>query len=284
MESEVVAVVLPVYHGVTAMLEDLLDSLDAYLGVPYHAIVVDDHTTDGTAGLLQAMSERRGNVTVLRNAANRGWGWGLFLNCGTGMRWALEHLRFRVLLKLDHDALVIGPGLGAMFAALLREDGVGLAGTVQPEMNRWMWDLRTPGRIKRQALEHGYLDVLQRHVWSVQAGVMGFSRPYLEALAERGHLEGHGVARFGTAGLVEDYLFAVLCSACGFRALNAPFVKSTHGSAALLGTPYPIWRDIGLRAVHPIKMGSSGAGAHNASDNAQVRAYFRAQRARDRAS
>ena len=280
--NEVIAVVIPVYHGVTTMLEDVLDSLDVYLGFPYHAIIVDDATTDGTAAALEEMQARRGNITVIRNPVNRGWGWGMMHNCGQGMRWALQHLEFRALIKMDHDALLIGPNVGPKMLALLTSPGVGLIGTLQPEINRWMWDYRVQPAIKRLAKDHGYFDTLQQFVWSIQAGIMGFSKPFLQAMLERDWLEGKGVNRFGTAGLVEDVLYSILCSACGFRALNAPFILSRHGSASLLQTPYQHFREIGLLAVHPIKQGSSGAGQHNATDDAALRGYFQAIRARER--
>jgi GT2 family glycosyltransferase len=155
-ETKLLAAVIPVYHGVAPMLEDLLDSLDAYLGRPYHAIVVDDGTTDGTAEALGAMEARRANLSVLRNERTLGWGWGVYQSLGKAARWALEHLEFDALLKLDHDSLVIGPGLGTRLGALFAEPEVGLVGCLQPEPNRWIWDWRVRPEVKRAALGGGY--------------------------------------------------------------------------------------------------------------------------------
>lgn len=276
---------VPVYHGVTAMLRDLLESLDAYLGEPFHTIIVDDHTTDGTADDLERLRLERGaeRVTVLRNDTNQGWGFGIYKNFARAMQYALEHLDFDVLLKLDHDSLLIAPGVASGFRALLEVRGVGIAGMLQPEVNRWMWDWRTQPTVKRAAVQHGYLETLNGFPWSIQAGVMGFNRALLEALEARGWLTRFDFVRFGTNGLVEDVMLPILASALGFRALHAPFVRSTHGSDALLRLPYTQMRASGLRAIHPVKSGFSSAGAHNSSDHSEMRSYFQRVRAEERA-
>jgi glycosyltransferase involved in cell wall biosynthesis len=277
-----VVVFIPVYHGVVNMLRDLLDSLDAYLGASCRVIVVDDHTTDGSAAQLEALLLERDGLTVLRNDVNQGWGFGIYKNFARAALHALREEPFDIFLKLDHDSLLIAPKVASSFAALLEGREIGLTGSVQPEINRWMFDWRVQPAIKREALRNGYLETLNGFVWSVQAGVMGFNRSCLEALAARGWLERFDFVRFGTAGLVEDVMLPILCSACGFRAVNAPFVLSRHGSEALLRTPYTALREVGVSVVHPIKQGLSGAGQHNASDHLELRGYFQRIRREER--
>jgi hypothetical protein len=276
-------VFVPVYHGVVPMLADLLESADQYLGEEFHTIIVDDHTTDRTAVELERLRTLRGpsSMTVLRNERNEGWGFGIYKNFARAARHALEHVDFDVLLKLDHDSLLIAPGVASGFRALLEVPGVGIAGNVQPEVNRWMWDWRTQPAVKREAVKHGYLETLNGFPWSIQAGVMGFNRVLLEALEARGWLERFDFVRFGTNGLVEDVMLPILASALGFRALHAPFVRSTHGSDALLRLPYPQMRQSGLRAIHPVKSGLSSAAQHNASDHEEMRAFFKSVRAEE---
>ena len=103
MSETQIVVFVPVYHGVMPMLTDLLDSVDAYLGCPFHVIIVDDCTTDGTWEALQTLQLERGadRLTLLRNEANQGWGFGIYKNFARAALHALEHLEFTVFLKLD---------------------------------------------------------------------------------------------------------------------------------------------------------------------------------------
>ncbi len=282
-ESQIV-VFVPVYHGVMPMLTDLLDSVDAYLGCAFHIIIVDDCTTDGTREALQRLHLERGAVqmTLLRNDTNQGWGFGIYKNFARAALHALEHLEFSVFLKLDHDSLLIAPNVGAGFRSMLKVDGVGITGTLQPEVNRWMFDWRTQPRVKREAVHNGYFETLHGLHWSIQAGAMGCSRAVLQALKDRQWLERFDFVRFGTAGLVEDVMLPILAAACGYQALNAPFVLSTHGSPALLRLPYTQMRQTGLRVIHPVKHGFSSATQHNFTDHADMRGYFQALRATDR--
>jgi glycosyltransferase involved in cell wall biosynthesis len=283
MGSSRVLVFIPVYHGVFAMVEDVLDSLDAYLGCDFHVVIVDDHTTDGTARQLEGLVGRRSNVTVLRNDVNLGWGSGIFKNFARAALYGLEHLRFDVFLKLDHDSLLIAPGVGVQLRQLLGIPGVGLVGTIQPEVNRWMFDWRTQPSIKRAAVKHGYFKTSNGLFWSIQAGVMGFNRDCLSALRDRGWLERFDFVRFGTKGLVEDVMLPILCYAAGFEARDAPFVLSKYGSDNLLKVPYTIMRDIGLGVIHPLKRGASTFGRHNSSDHDEMRLHFQEVRQKDRA-
>jgi Glycosyl transferase family 2 len=280
-----IVVFIPVYHGVMPMLNDLLDSVDAYLGCAYHIIIVDDCTTDGTWEALQTLQCERGTsqVTLLRNDSNQGWGFGIYKNFARAALHALEQLEFDVFLKLDHDSLLIAPNVGAGFRSILEVDGVGITGTLQPEVNKWMFDWRTNPQVKREAVQNGYFGMLHGLHWSVQAGAMGFTRGVLRALKDREWLERFDFVRFGTAGLVEDVMLPILAAACGFTALNAPFVLSTHGSPALLRLPYTQMRGAGLRVIHPVKHGFSSAAQHNSSDHADMRGYFQRLRATDRA-
>lgn len=284
MSDQPIVVFIPVYHGVMPMLTDVLDSLDAYLGCAYHVVIVDDCTTDGTREALQRLQWDRGEdfVTLLRNDVNQGWGFGIYKNFARAALHALEHLEFDVFLKLDHDSLLIAPNVGAGFRSILETPDVGITGTLQPEVNKWMFDWRTNPRVKREAVQHGYFATHHGVHWSIQAGAMGFSRAVLQALRERGWLERFDFVRFGTAGLVEDVMLPILASACGYGSLNAPFVRSTHGSPALLRLPYTQMRGAGLRVIHPVKHGYSSAGAHNSTDHTDMRRYFQALRATDR--
>src|SRR3954451_3917798 len=71
------SIVIPAYREA----ENILDTLDnvtralAPLGLPHEILVIDDGSTDGTAGLVESSRHRFANVRLLVNERNMGFGW-----------------------------------------------------------------------------------------------------------------------------------------------------------------------------------------------------------------
>jgi hypothetical protein len=98
-------VVIPV--GPNEVLEYVLDTIDSviyYTGPSTRIIVVDD-SAKGVGAVLQS---RVGSVDVVKTPRNHGGHGGLYLTLSLGYLHAYENYEFKVLLKLDADALVIG--------------------------------------------------------------------------------------------------------------------------------------------------------------------------------
>ncbi|KAF0843294.1 hypothetical protein FNL37_0716 [Methylovorus glucosotrophus] len=100
------AVVLPV--GPTCQLAYVVDTIESiryYIRSSHVIIVLDDSGESLCAGLPDVFD----NVDVIATQGNMGKEAGLYINLSHGFAYAHEHYEFKVLLRLDTDALVIGP-------------------------------------------------------------------------------------------------------------------------------------------------------------------------------
>ena len=101
-----IAVVLPV--GPTCELAYVIDTIESirhYIRSAHVIIVLDDSGEALCEGLLRMFD----NVDVISTQGNMGKAAGLYINLSRGFAYAHEHYAFNVLLRLDTDALVIGP-------------------------------------------------------------------------------------------------------------------------------------------------------------------------------
>ncbi|GAA3227959.1 hypothetical protein [Actinocorallia longicatena] len=220
-----VAVVIPA--GPRDDVVDTVHSVLHYLTDPAAVVVVDD-----TRGLRDLSSLPALGVEIVPAPGNaRGGQGGLFVKLAAGFRHALDLGGFDLLLRLDADALVIGPGLekaaAERFAAA---PGVGMLGSyrIGPDGGRRDWTpaatsvraesgprgLRHPSLRARMrelvaaALPHGY--EYGEHplggAYLLRADVLG-------ELGARGWLDLPELAR-SKAG--EDHLFGLLVRAAGY--------------------------------------------------------------------
>src|ERR1041385_2318091 len=100
--------VLPFANGELPLLLDTLESIDRHVTESHHVIAVDDCTRDHLDETLRGL---RSDLTVLRNERPHGGRSGLYVTLANACRVALDRFSFRVLLKMDTDALMVGPGL-----------------------------------------------------------------------------------------------------------------------------------------------------------------------------
>jgi glycosyltransferase involved in cell wall biosynthesis len=133
MQRVELAVVIPV--GPTCDLENVLDTLESvrHYVTPSHVIIVLDDSGKGT-GL--AVREHFGDVVVLTTEKNYGKDAGLYLNLSRGFAYAYENYSFDVLLRLDTDALVIGPNLDKdAIEHLANNPDLGIFGSYRTDCN-----------------------------------------------------------------------------------------------------------------------------------------------------
>ncbi len=98
-------VVMPVGpDGVEDYILDTLDSVNHYTTPNKKIIIVDD----SGKGTWQKLRNRHPDLDVIETPRNHGRNGGLYLTLSLGYLHACEHYDFKVLLKLDTDALVIG--------------------------------------------------------------------------------------------------------------------------------------------------------------------------------
>lgn len=221
-----VAVVMPV--GPDEDVEDTLESIRAFID-PSRAIVLVDDTG---AKELGARAEARPDVHVLPAPlgaeGNRG---GLWIKIAAGYSYACARFQFDLILRMDTDALILGPGIEDAAQFRFRQDpGIGLLGSfrIGPDggargfapaaailrREAGPLGLRHPAlrsrlrRLIREAEQHGYAP--GEHALG---GAFIHSSKAVRALASRGFL---GLPEMAGSGLGEDHIFALLTMAAGY--------------------------------------------------------------------
>lgn len=244
-------------------LVDTIESIRAYEG-DAGIVVLEDFTLDCRAPRVQAQFPEvgviRGHVPVVNNRMSP--------SRLRAFEIVLSNYDFDVLIQIDIDALVIGPGLsGAAAAAFEHDSSAGTVGTLydshwhRPEMiheSRWSLRMR---RLVRATVKRGYNPLLVSH-----GGVYAISRRALDAARASGLLRFRQPA---WSRLTEDVVFAMLLAQVGYRprSSDAFAVASQRLPASLV--------DIAsgpARAVHSVRGGTLG------ESEQEVRSFFRVRR------
>ena len=254
---------------------DLLDSLTTYLDCNYEVVAVDDATTDGSyERLLHA------GVWTVRNPEKLLL-WGLDLTLRRGIYQALRLFDSPIFLKIDPDALIIGPGLyESMRNKFAEDERIGLIGTYHIDWNGELRDLSywrdRMFRVKKELGEPFRLAIRNGYEIGdgVQGGAYAISRSCLEEINNRGWLQNTKrykplMVRGRQVG--EDSLITMLTYAAGYR------VAEFGGP----GQPFGLW-DVGL-PMPPEELVAQGRLVTHAmkySDpvSLEARSFFRARR------
>jgi hypothetical protein len=209
---------------------DTLESVRAYLD-PSHAVVLVDDT--GGAGLsreLGAGPDPRVRV-VPAPAGARGNRGGLWVKIAAGYRHVLRTLEPELILRMDADALLIGPGIeDAAQARFAERAGLGLLGSYRTGPDGGLRDfssavgilraecgvrgLRRPrlrSRLRRlvaTASDAGY--ELGEHALG---GAFVHSAAAARGLEAAGYLD---MPEIGASGLGEDHVFGLITRAAGW--------------------------------------------------------------------
>jgi hypothetical protein len=227
VSSPPLAVVVPA--GPADDVGDTISSVLHFTTRPRLIVVVDDTGRDVRVDL-EALSP---DVHVIRASTRAPGGFGgLWVKVAAGYQHALTNFEFEVLLRLDADALVIGPGIAETAAERFAEDSrvgmlgsyrveadgharswadaagalsheCGLRGMDRPHMRRILRALRAA------ATAHGYLP--GEHALG---GAYLLSALAVRTIAEHGWLE---LLPLRQSRLGEDHLFALITVAAGFH-------------------------------------------------------------------
>jgi hypothetical protein len=258
--------------GERAALGDLIDSVRVW-DDDAKVLVVEDATPDVRWPQLPA------DVDVIRARWPTGGPPRLSPPLARGFAAALERFEFDVLCKLDTDALVTGPRLGATAAAAFAHDpGLGMLGTfgmradgVPEDYTYDAWVLaheRRWSRTVRDRLARARAGTYDGR--KVHDGVYVVARRALEAVAANGDLD-RNPPWWSQIG--EDLWLSLAVCAAGFRlgSWGAPGEPTASASKWL---PVPVGEvgARGLLAVHSVRRGADG------ESEAEVRAALAAQR------
>lgn len=219
MSAPKLAVVVPA--GPKDNFRDTLDSVFCYTN-PELVIVIDD-----TGG--QGISFTVERATALEAVAHGGLG-GLQVNLATAFRYAVENVDFDVLLRLDTDALLLGPGLveaaGREFAAKMHIGALG-AYRFGPDGGSRDW---TPARRVLQTetgprgLRHPALRATLRRLIAEAPGYTLGEHALGGAVLYRGGMLREMYRRsllqlpeFASSRLGEDHIFGLLTVVAGYQ-------------------------------------------------------------------
>jgi hypothetical protein len=255
---------VPAGPGNWEELVDTIESIRAYEGDTASIVVLDDFTLDCRTPRIQArfpdVGVIRARVPVINNRMSP--------SRLRAFEIVLSNYDFDVLIQIDIDALVIGPGLSRAAAVAFENDrSAGMLGTLydsywhRPEMiheSRWSLRMR---KLAHTPMRLGYNPLLVSH-----GGVYAISRRALDAARANGLLT---FRQPWWSRLTEDVVFAMLLAQVDYRPRQWDAIACT--SMKLPASLDELATGSAL-AIHSVRAGTSG------ESEAEVRAFFRARR------
>ena len=92
--EKTIAVVIPAYNEAT-QISGVIETMPAFVD---HIVIVDDASTDETAGIVDSISKKNNKVVLLQHEINQGCGGAL----ATGYNWARDN-EIDVAVRMDGD-------------------------------------------------------------------------------------------------------------------------------------------------------------------------------------
>ncbi|MCB5207746.1 hypothetical protein [Methylovorus mays] len=286
------AVVLPV--GPTCKLAYVVDTIESirHYITSAHVIIVLDDTGDA---LCAGLAEVFDTVDVITTQGNMGKEAGLYINLSRGFAYAYAHYGFKVLLRLDTDALVIGhhPEKDAI-AWFAQHPELGMLGSCRVDCNGEARDFSWPRRKLAHKLKINMALIFHPGAWKSWWFLYRLSRRSIQHGYEPGEhclggayfvssecvrrlIQHQLLAReeFFWSELQEDHIFGLLIYSVGLR----------HGDFATGAFPMGLrWR--GLPSSPAALLANNKKVTHSTrffgdEDESAIRAFFKVQRQAD---
>ena len=279
-------VFIPFTDGELPMLVDTLESIDRCVAEPHHVIAVDDCSR---GRLDEELRRLRPDLTVLRNERKHGGRSGLYVTMANACKYALDHFAFRVFMKMDTDALMVGRGLVTEAIRYFDDHaGAGILGSYRiradGQRRSWLkwkvafWYESHPLRVLlgRTRLWRDPLRRARRRAYDVGENVLGgayFLRgECLAAMRQLGLLDYEFEAILKESKIGDEIIFSLMCKASGYDLHD--FGAPEH-SMALALTALPLGKEeileLGKTVIHSVKRGRDG------ESQDELRAYFRSR-------
>ena len=212
-----------VSNGEWLGVEDLLDSFETYLDCDYQVVAMDDATSDGT---YEKLVEK--NIWAARNPEKLGL-YGLDVTIRRAFHNAWTLFDAPVYVKIDPDAMLIGPGLATVLSQAFAPDpNAGIAGTYKIDWNGeprdlsfWKQRFKESGQASfgeplRMALKNGYElgDGVQGGCYAIRGECVARMAElgFLDKWDHPNHVKGLQVA--------EDSIMTMLTYAAGFTGID----------------------------------------------------------------
>lgn len=203
-------------------VDDLLSSIETFIDCDYQLVAIDDATGDGSYEKLLDLG-----VWTARNPVKMGL-WGLDVTIRRALHNAFRIFEAPVFIKIDPDALLIGPGFQrAVAEAFDSAPKAGIAGTykidwdgTERDLSFWRDRMQRVGREfgapLRMALRNGY-----RLGDGVQGGCYAIRGECVARMAELGFLDKwtHPNSVRGRQ-VAEDSVMTMLTYAAGFEGID----------------------------------------------------------------
>lgn len=282
---DVIAVV-PVGPGSDPFfVRDTIESFLHFTSAPHKVLILDDSMQN----IGEAVREKYPDVDVLRTKKSSGGTLGgLYVSLSHAFKYLLERYSFKLVLKLDTDALLIAPGVDKDALQLFDTlPNTAIAGQFPLDYNGDPWDIGFPRdriingtttwkgikrpfanlvlrKLHRQALKNGY-----KTGESVFGGAYFLSVDFLRQLDAAKLLPEY---RIRTLNLGEDHLFSLLAKTVGMdlgslSGENQPFACAWK---SLPASPEQLLAE-GRKVVHSTREWNDVA-------EDQIREYFRSIR------
>jgi hypothetical protein len=280
-----VVIVIPIGpNSDPGFIIDTMESYVFYTQSTYAFVLADDSHQGVGAEVKKAFPDA---AVLLTDKPMGGWA-GLYINLARSFAYALEHYEFKVLLKLDTDALIIGAGLDEDAIRYFEQHPkAGIAGQYPNDYQGHPWDLGWPRRrilngtstwkfikrpksnlalipLHRRAKANGY-----RTGESVFGGAYFMSRNFLQNMYTAGHLPNF---KLQNLNLGEDHLFSLLAKTIGY----------SLGSLSGSGQPFGMaWKGLPVSPEQLIadeKKITHSVRYWQHMDEAAVRQWFRQKR------
>ena len=193
-------------------------------------LAIDDSKSDETQQFLRTVDKR---VIVLPSSGYAGIRGALFCSIAQAYKWACENYDFRVLLRIDTDALVIAGG-SEQDALVLFESSpeIGMLGSYRTDCNgdhrdfdvvkrdmRKEYGIRGIKNHARQKALREWIDHAQKNDYQIGEHILGaaafYNYRFVLAMHENNYLD--NVDLFKDSTISEDHLFSLLAFACGFK-------------------------------------------------------------------
>ncbi|MGI4022392.1 MAG: glycosyltransferase [Janthinobacterium lividum] len=283
-------VVIPVGPNCkTAFVEDTINSIIHYCLCTYKIILIDDSKKESGTVLKNNFPE----IDIITNQQQYGLLGGLYITLSHAFTYALDHYQFKVLLRMDTDALITGYNPQQEAIEMFEKNPkIGIAGFVkrgkEPKdfagnavENYWPMHQITTYAFTWKFLSKPRANLALRKLvikallngYEMGANVFGgayiVSELYLQKLREANMLPDYGIRKIY---LEEDHIFGLLTKAIDFElgdleTGNLPFGVAWRG---LPTSPEELHKR-GKKIIHSTKVWKD-------MSEAEIREFFREKR------